>query len=167
MGKLEDLHEAQKRMNEIRMTLENHPRPLGNTLIVYNFRETLKRLQAVYETPPLAEFDSISATFSDLASQGTNDPNNIDHAILLAENVVATIPPGHAMQATCFDKLATMLSTRYMRIRNLGDLQNGIRSLELAMVATPLHHPDRASRFNNLSARLWSRFERTGDFDDL
>jgi hypothetical protein len=29
MGIPEDLHETHKRMNEIRMTLENHPRPLG------------------------------------------------------------------------------------------------------------------------------------------
>ncbi|KAF8534365.1 CHAT domain-containing protein [Trichophaea hybrida] len=96
-----------------------------------------------------------------------DNPNYLNHAIILAENILATAPPGHAIQADSFNRVGVMLATRYDRIGNLEDLQKAITFLELAVAATPLDHPNRAGRLNNLGNMLRSRFERTGDFDDL
>ncbi|CUS13391.1 unnamed protein product, partial [Tuber aestivum] len=56
---------------------------------------------------------------------------------------------------------------RFERIGDLGDLQKAIKHGEDALAATPLDHPDRAGRHNNLGNMLSTRFERIGDFGDL
>ncbi|CUS11113.1 unnamed protein product, partial [Tuber aestivum] len=60
-----------------------------------------------------------------------------------------------------------MLSKRFERIGDLGDLQKAINHAQEALTATPHDHPDRASRHSNLGYRLSSRFERTGDLGDI
>jgi hypothetical protein len=165
-GELEDLHEATVRVDEIP---DDHDLPLypNSTPDIVNIFNTIERLDMVYNASPLASLDSISDTISDLASADSDDPDYLDNAILLAENVLATAPEGHAIQAVCFDYLDKMLTKRYYRFGNLDDLQKAITFLELAVAATPPNDLDRAGAIINLSTRLSERFHRTGDLDEL
>jgi len=163
-GELEDLREARNRLNEIPAPPNLPPSP---NILKSHIRTTVQRFKMFYETSPLALLDSISVTISDLVSQDTGDPDYLDNAILLAETLLETAPPGHTIDASCFDDLSTMLDTRYSRTRNLDDLQKAITLGELAVSATPPNASSRADRLNNLSAMLGQRFERTGDLDDL
>ncbi|CUS11106.1 unnamed protein product, partial [Tuber aestivum] len=65
------------------------------------------------------------------------------------------------------NNLGSWLSSRFVRIGDLGDLQKAIDHAQQALTATPQDHPDRASRHNNLGSLLSSRFERIGDLGDL
>ncbi|KAH8796745.1 CHAT domain-containing protein [Hyaloscypha finlandica] len=47
------------------------------------------------------------------------------------------------------------------------DLDRAIEVADMAVDATPLDHPDRARRWNNLGNLLGSRFEQTGSMKDL
>ncbi|KAL7917666.1 CHAT domain-containing protein [Trichoderma austrokoningii] len=56
---------------------------------------------------------------------------------------------------------------RFKRTGSMEDLDRAISVASDALDATPLDHPDRAGRLNNLGNWLGSRFERTGCMDDL
>jgi Tetratricopeptide repeat len=49
----------------------------------------------------------------------------------------------------------------------MDDLGRAIVTNQQAVESTPIDHPDRAGRLNDLGIALRSRFERTGSKDDL
>jgi hypothetical protein len=169
-GDLKDLCEALERMAEIKLTQENFEPSSGN---IDNLQKTLSLHQTIqdllkaYNASPLASLDSISGTISDLASRDTDDPNYLNNAILLAEDVLATALPGHTIPASCFKNLDKMLCRRYFRMRKLDDIQKAITFMELSVAATPVDHPDRALCLATLAMRLNKRFEQRGNLDDL
>jgi tetratricopeptide (TPR) repeat protein len=50
---------------------------------------------------------------------------------------------------------------------NIDDLEQAIAHAQEAVQATPLDHPDRAGRLNNLGNRFWDRYSQKGRMDDL
>jgi len=114
-GELEDLCKAFKPMTKLGLTHENlQPLP-GNSYNIQNalsLHQTIKDLLQAYEASLLASLDSISGTVSNLASRDTDDPNYLNHAIQLAEDVLATAPPDHTVPASCFINLDKMLYRR-------------------------------------------------------
>ncbi|KAI0977557.1 hypothetical protein F4678DRAFT_413425 [Xylaria arbuscula] len=49
----------------------------------------------------------------------------------------------------------------------MDDLNRAVDVANQAVNATPVDHPDRAGRLDNLRSWLGRRFERTGSIDDL
>ncbi|KAI3326723.1 hypothetical protein HD806DRAFT_488009 [Xylariaceae sp. AK1471] len=57
--------------------------------------------------------------------------------------------------------------TRFELTEVMEDLNQAVEIADVAMEATPIDHPDRASRLDNLGTWLGRRFERTSSMDDL
>ena len=97
----------------------------------------------------------------------TGELADLDAAIDLLRQAVATAPPGHPGHAMCLSNLGGALRTRFARTGELADLDAAINAGRQAVAATLPGHPDRAMYLSNLGAALWARFERSGDLADL
>jgi len=121
-----------------------------------------------YKGPPPASLDIISTRISDLASRDPDDPNCLDIAIVLVGNYLAAIFRSCCdIDHTNISILVRIFGIQYNRITNFDDLQKIIIFLEIAVVATPVHDPDRASYVGILGDMLSMKFKQTKDMDDL
>ncbi|KAL4735583.1 CHAT domain-containing protein [Aspergillus similis] len=111
----------------------------------------------------------------------TGNLQDLEAAIANANLAMAATPDKHPDRPSTLNNLSQDLCTRYERTGNLQDLEAAIANTKLAVAATPNDNPnyaafltatpdghsDRAGRLNNLSNRLLSRYEQTGDLRDL
>ncbi|RYP49514.1 hypothetical protein DL768_004780 [Monosporascus sp. mg162] len=125
----------------------------------------------------------------------TGDLNDLRMAVSGAEEAVAATPRDHPDRAARLSNLGISLWTRFERTGDVNDLnmaiEKGRKAVEAtprdypdraegltnwefpfgpggeAVKATPCDHPDRVGRLINLAASLLTRFQRTGDVNDL
>jgi len=99
--------------------------------------------------------------------QRTEDLDDLERAIVLAEEVATAFPLHHPMQAGTMSNLCIKLIDKFERTGNLDDLQRAIFWAEESVTAALMDHPDRAFCLTNLSTILKRKLKHTGDLDDF
>ena len=98
---------------------------------------------------------------------GSGDLADLEQAISLLREAVASVPPGHPDRAAMLSNLAAGLRARFGGSGDLADLEQAISLLREAVASVPPGHPDRAAMLSNLAAGLRARFGGSGDLADL
>jgi hypothetical protein len=93
---------------------------------------------------------------------GTED---LCRSVEIYENLVKTFPD-NSTRAFNLSSLGAALVLRFDHRRLQDDLDRAIRAHEQAIDLTPVNHPERPARINNLANALSSRFARYGEVSD-
>jgi hypothetical protein len=109
---------------------------------------------------------SISATLADLVSQPSIDVICLNNTIQLAQEVFADAPDDICLPAGIYKSLSILFERQYQQTKELDDLQSAITWAEQGAAAIP-RDMDKLQCLNNLVACLISRYEQTGEVEDL
>jgi tetratricopeptide (TPR) repeat protein len=93
----------------------------------------------------------------------TRNPADLDEAIALAREIVASDPVGLPARALHLGMLGQALLNQFHRTGELAVLEEAISVDRQALDATPAAHPDHPIRLENLGGALEDQFIRTGD----
>ncbi|KIK63947.1 hypothetical protein GYMLUDRAFT_40156 [Collybiopsis luxurians FD-317 M1] len=98
----------------------------------------------------------------------SQNPNDLDDAILLLEKAVTLTPRNEPMDAyKRLTNLGTCLTLRFKSNRNLSDVDNAAKVHQQAASHLPDWHRAKGVCFTNLGAALVARYAFLGEFSDL
>jgi len=159
-------HKAKERMNDA--TPET-----PHDMLIVNSKQSLdslddmigprKPVKLAVETSSL---DSISAMLADIVSQPSGDLIYLNNAILVAQEVLVDAPEDICLPADIFQNLSVLFEGRYQQTKELDDLQTAITWAEQGAAAIP-RNMGKLLCLCNLVSCLFSRYEHTGDVEDL